>query len=354
MAGCGSDAAPAAQPEAPPTEPAVKCDAGKVAGQLGDCLPAGAVELFHEFGTQTTQPGEEVTGRCRSWTLNNETDLFVNSVHFVQNEGSHHANFEFVPDRAFDGPDGFWNCADRSYDFYVATAQGGVLFAQSTQATDETQAFPEGAAIRIPAHSRVLSDVHLLNTTDQVIEGRVRLSVVTLPPEQVTTDLYPFHIEYGDLHIAPQTTTRFTATCDLATTVSAATGSPFAPQLFFTKPHTHKWGRRVFMNVLGGPLDGQKIFSVGAYNGEGHGMTYDPPLDLTGAQGFTYGCEYTNSGDTELTWGFADGEMCEIFGFVSGEPFFWASVYQGHDMGMDGTTVLQGGDCIPTVMGTLP
>ncbi|MFX7938321.1 hypothetical protein ABTK47_19585, partial [Acinetobacter baumannii] len=85
---------------------------------------------------------------------------------------------------------------------------------------------------------------------------------------------------------------------------SSVTGQPYAPKLYYTLPHTHTWGKQVFLNILGGPNDGASVFTVGAYNGEAKGRAYDPPIDLAGSDGFTYGCEYVNTQDQTLTWGF--------------------------------------------------
>ena len=82
-----------------------------------------------------------------------------------QSEASHHSNWTFVPDDQFTGPDGSWKCKDRGYSQLTAALQGGVLYAQSTQATREVQKFPDGVVVRIPPRSRIISDVHVLNTT---------------------------------------------------------------------------------------------------------------------------------------------------------------------------------------------
>ena len=85
--------------------------------------------------------------------------------------GFHHSNWLFVPASnpatgvigPFDGPDGTFTCADRGFDQAVAALKGGVLFAQSTQAQHDVQKFPAGAVIQIPAHSKIVATIHLLN-----------------------------------------------------------------------------------------------------------------------------------------------------------------------------------------------
>lgn len=323
-----------------------ECPPGKIEASAGVCVdePAGE-KMVHAFAEETIEAGGEVTSLCRSWTLGNETETWVHAVQFRQNEVSHHANFVFVPDTEYAGDDGFWSCPDRGYDFYQATSKGGLLYPQSTQATVELQAFPDGAALRLPPHTRIVSDVHLVNATKEAVTGHATLTLYTVPKEQVKTKLSPFHIEYVDLHVPPHGDARYSTSCEIAAPVSAATGVPWAPKLYYTLPHTHQYGKRVFLEILGGPNDGTKIFETAAYDGAAHGRAYDPPIDLTGAKGFRYGCEFRNPTDGELQWGFAAGEMCEIFGFVNDAPFFWATAGMSQPAGKDGSVELFESGC---------
>ena len=97
--------------------------------------------LAHDFGLTTVAPGQEIDGRCLSWTLNNPTDLWVNSVSLANDGAYHHSNWFFVPDDHYDGPDGTWACRSRNFDQGVASFLGGVFFAQSTQVTREALVF---------------------------------------------------------------------------------------------------------------------------------------------------------------------------------------------------------------------
>ena len=120
----------------------------------------------------------------------------MSGVDFTQSESSHHSNFVFVPDTSYTGDDGIWTCSDRSYDFYSAVAQGGVLFAQSTQSTSDEEKFAAGAAIRLPPHTRIISDIHLLNATPASITGHATITIDEAKAADVTVKLKAFHMEY--------------------------------------------------------------------------------------------------------------------------------------------------------------
>jgi hypothetical protein len=249
----------------------------------------------------------------------------------------------------YDGPDGIWNGNERGYEFYNAVNAGGLLYAQSTQAPHEVQRFPTGAAVRIPPHSRIISDIHILNTSGDTITGHAKLTLYTVPADAVTTPLTAFHVEYDALDIPAHASARYTAQCAVAADVAAATGEPFAPQIHYLLPHTHTLATHFFAHILGGPRDGEALLDLGTYNGEARGHAFDPPVDLTGADGLRFGCEYTNPLDHNVGWGFGSGEMCELFGFASGTPFFQSRVNTGSADGSDGSVELFTGSCTTDV-----
>jgi hypothetical protein len=322
-----------------------RCDAGQHASGQGLCEPIAGTALVHDFPDQTILAHSESLGSCRSWTLNNADDLWVTAVELDQHEASHHSNWTYVPDTMYDGPDGIWNCADRGYDQLSAAVAGGVLYAQSTQATHEVQAFPDGAAIRIPAHSRIVSDIHLLNTGDADVTGHVHLSLYSLPRSEVVTPLTPFHITYQALQIPPHATSRFETTCNLAEGFQRNTGMPIGMRLFYSLPHTHALGTRVFLEAVGGPLDGQSLLDVMGTPGEARGVAYAHPVDLAGITGLHFGCEFENPRAEQVNWGFGDQEMCEMLGFIESPVAFEGRVDTTSTMGMDGTTPTFSGTC---------
>jgi hypothetical protein len=321
------------------------CAEGTYAAPSGKCESLGKAALSHEFAMFTVQPGEEILGKCQSWTLGNATELWVHTVELVQDEASHHSNWTYVPSDRFEGPDGVWTCKDRGYNQLSAALAGGVLYAQSTQATHEIQRFPNGAAVRIPPYSRIIGDVHLLNTSTQPITGRAKLNLYDLPKSEVKVKLVPFHLTYEGLDIPPQSESRFYGECALEQTFQDAAKSPFDMVVYYALPHTHALGRRFFLSVIGGPKDGLSLVNVEGFNGEARGFAYDPPIDLKGATGLRFGCEFTNPRTVPVKWGFGDQEMCEMLGFAAAPIAFEAEVKTANAAGKDGSKLLFTGPC---------
>jgi hypothetical protein len=327
------------------------CPTAHYADSTGACQPVTGTPLEHTFPDQTTMPGQEVTGLCRSWTLNNDTELWVSAVELTQTELSHHSNWVFVPDTVYPGPDGIFPCASRGYDFYKGVGYGGLLYAQSTQATHEVQHFAGGAAIKVLPHARILSDIHMLNTSSMANTGHADLTLYTVPAADVNVRLTAFHVEYDALTIPPQATSQFTAHCSVASDVANVQGTPFAPKVYYVLPHTHTLGSGFFAQVMGGPHDGESLLNLPGFNGEAHGRTFDPPIDMTGADGFLFTCQYTNPRTTTVGWGFGTDEMCEMFGFGETPDFFQSAVSTGSPNGTNSTGVqLFTGNCNTTVI----
>ncbi|MBM4361390.1 MAG: hypothetical protein FJ104_01825 [Deltaproteobacteria bacterium] len=303
------------------------CPPGQFADrEAGACAALPGEAWSHDFADFTVGAAEEVLGLCQSWTVGNETELWVNAVELEQDAQSHHSNWLFVPANEFDGPDGVWPCRDRGYSQLQAALKGGVIYAQSTQAVREVQKFPPGAAVRLPPRSRIIGDVHLLNTTDEAVTGHARLTLHAIPGDDVSVKLAPFHLTYDTLAIPPKQRSRFVGECDIDKPSRDTLGRAFDAKLYFLLPHTHALGDRFFLEVFGGPDDGKSLFDVYGFDGEARGQYYEPAVDLAGATGFRFGCEFENPRDETIGWGFGDQEMCETLGFIASDIAFESRV----------------------------
>ena len=276
------------------------CPSGQYAAATGHCAEIGGTATKHDFANFTVEGGKEVLGLCQSWTINNPEEMWINGVELSQDEASHHSNWMFVPNDQYDGPDGVWNCDTRKYSQLDAALSGGVLYAQSTQAVHEVQKFPNGAAVRIPPYSRIVGDVHLLNTTPDTITGHATLTLHSLALADVKVKLVPFHLDYRGLDIPPHATSRFTGECEMDTQFP---GGALALKVYYILPHTHAMAQRFFVSVLGGPADGTTLLETKGFDSGPHGRAFDPPFDMNGAQGFRFGCQYESQRDTKVKWG---------------------------------------------------
>ena len=278
------------------------------------CDPtAEACTYSAAVSTLTVPAGAEDEDTCQSWTLNNPTELWVNSITQHNDGGYHHANWFFVPDNNYQLPDGTWPCRANNFDELPAALQGGYLFALSTQTRDETQTLPVGSAIRIPPYSRLIGASHLLNASDRDVTTTMDLTIRTIPPPTVTAKLAPGRIQYLDLHLDPAAKSSFTTECAIDAANAKLWNEPLEYTLYYTLTHYHTLGMYQQLEILGGPRDGEVIMR---HEGVGNnaGTAIDPPLDLVaaGAHGLRMTCGFDNPRAVPVGWGIGDQEMCVI------------------------------------------
>lgn len=261
--------------------------------------------LAHRFPTVRIASQEETEEFCQSWTLGNQEPLRVNAVAMSNQGGFHHANWFYVPEDLYAGEDGTWSCADRGFDQLEAGVAGGVVFAMSTQAAAELQGFPAGAAYLIPPRSKIVGNLHLLNTGDAPLETSMSMELRTIGEEEMTVRLAPLVLAYEDLAIPPMSRSRVRASCDFAT----AYGKPLDFKFYYVLPHYHALGVGAFFDATMAGGD-QAILTRSARIGDVLSQTLDPPFDANGATDLVFGCEYQNPTSETVGWGLGSQEMC--------------------------------------------
>ncbi len=304
--------------------------------------------LTHAFGALTLPAQEDNAGRCVSWRLDNEEALYVQAVQLANEGGFHHSNWMVVPEDNYPGTDGFWSCASRGFEEISAAQQGTVLFAQSTQSYDEEQRLSPGAVIKIPPRHKIVGLLHTLNAAPREVQSKLWLSLEVIHPRAVTTVVTPLSLEYSALDIPGKQESRFTGTCDLNINHQALTGKPLALRVHYILPHYHYLGNFFDVSVVGGELDGQSIYQLNGFNGEGNGLTFDPPLELPGATGLSFTCGYDNWRDQRIRWGNGDGEMCVMLALVESDVVLGGIVsFFNQIVGVEDGIYYNKGPCLP-------
>lgn len=275
-----------------------------------------AAEAFPLAGSQETMT-------CYSWTLDNDAPLYLQSLEF-QNGGSfHHSNWFVVPEDVYPGDDGFWPCHDRDFNDNSAALAGTVLFAQSTQAQRETMAFADGATIRIPARSKIVAGVHLLNLGPDPRETAAWLSLDVIHPALVESVLSPIMLSYFDLEIPPLARSNFVAGCS---------GLEFLDldkvDLHYILPHYHRTGVSAKVTFFDAGI-GTDVLDHQGFGASAMGRTFDPPLHFEDLSGIGFSCGYDNPHDETLTWGIGINEMCVFLAFADAPRIIVSGVRSG-------------------------
>ena len=338
------DAASEATTEAATTAAASSTDAPDDPTTGGEASPETA-RLVHSFGTFSLSPLQE-TQPCVQWTLGNEQAVYVNAVTLVNDGGYHHSNWFVVPEDVFAGDDGYWDCWDRDFTEIEAAVEGTVLFAQSTQSRNEVMALPQGVVVKVPPRHKVIAQTHLLNLGSTALDTELRLALDIIHPRDVDVVVAPMHLDYRDLEILADSRTRFTGHCSFAETYEKSIGHPLDLKLYYVLPHYHGFGESFRLEVIGGPRDGEVLFNLDGFNGDANGRAFDPPIDLTGAQGLRFSCGYNNWLPTTLGYGNGDGEMCMMLGLADARVMIESRVVEGSKpVGVDGDVILYEAEC---------
>ncbi|MBA3395736.1 MAG: hypothetical protein H0T89_24035 [Deltaproteobacteria bacterium] len=276
----------------------------------------------YPFGPFTVAPGEEVIDDCVQITLGNTDYVYVNAVELTTGPGFHHSNWFFVPEFAFPGVDGTYKCDDRDFDQAVAAIHGGVLFAQSTQTPNETQQFPQGVVIKIPPRSKIVTQIHLLNPTDNTLQLTPDIKVTYVRAAEVTTTLTGVSFQNAALALPPNMASRFSVECDLAPKHEMLIGRPVDFKLYYALAHYHELGTGLSVEAVKPDGTTRAIYSTQSAVGEPLGGVLDPQFDMAGFTKLRFSCDFYNPRSTTVRWGVGEQEMCVFLAF-SDSTYNW-------------------------------
>jgi hypothetical protein len=313
-------------------------------GTTGEPEPERA-SVTHSFGIRTLAPRQE-SEPCIQWTLHNDHAIYIEAVTLANDGGFHHSNWFVVPEQLYPGEDGYFGCWDRGFTELEAAVQGTVLTAQSTQSRYERMELPPGVVIKVPPRHKLVAGGHLLNLADADYDTELRVTLDIVHPRHVEVVAAPFRLTYYDLEIPPFTEARFTSTCDLSNTYQSATGGgPLDLRLYYVLPHYHYLGNYFDLTIHGGPRDGESVFRLDGFNAAANGAPFPDPIDLTGANGFTFTCGFDNWTDKNIGWGIGDQEMCVILGLADSRVLMDGIAGSNQVVGTDGEILLNQSSC---------
>jgi len=276
----------------------------------------------YEFGPYHVAPSQEIFRDCVQITLHNTEPFHVSSVELTTGPGFHHSTWMFVPEHVFPGGDGTFPCSDRQYSEPAAAVLGGVLFAQSTQAPHEVQAFPPGVAIKVPPRSKLIANVHILNATDVPLSLRPNIKLALIPPAEVTTLLAGVAFQNQALALPANRASRFTLECDLAGRHRALLGTDPDFRIYYTLAHYHDLGTGLTVEAVRPDGTATTVVATETRVGDLFGGPLEPLFDMTGYAKLRFSCDFYNPRADVVRWGAGDQEMCLYLAFTD-SPYAW-------------------------------
>lgn len=280
----------------------------------------------YAFGPFDVAAQQEDTSKCVQISLHNDKPVYVNTVELATGPGFHHSNWFFVPDHIFAGDDGTFTCKDRGFDIAVAAVTGGVFFAQSTQSEHEVQAFPAGMAIKLPEHTKLVAQIHLLNRSDETLSLTPSITLTTLHEAEVTQLLAGISMEYHPLSLPPHMQSRFSVDCDIGSLYEMNLGKQPDFNIYYTLAHYHQYGTKMTLEGVTPQDASTMIYTTSGAVGDALGGPLAPAFNMTGNSRLRLTCEYYNSTDNTIWYGNGDGEMCVFLAFSDSPWMFGGGV----------------------------
>ncbi|MGE0397626.1 MAG: hypothetical protein AB7T06_12975 [Kofleriaceae bacterium] len=290
------------------------------------------------FGPYHLEGGEEVTEDCVQITLHNDDYIYLNAVELTTGPGFHHSNWFYVPETTFAGEDGTYKCDDRNFNEPVAAIFGGVLFAQSTQAPHEVQKFPDGVVIKVPPHSKIVSQIHLLNPGDEPIDIHPTIAVQPIDEADVTTLLAGISFQNQSLVLAPSSQSRFSVTCDLGAKHQELLGRAPDFKIYYALAHYHDLATKLTIDAIKDNGEEATVYTTENNVGDVLGGMLDPQFSMSGYTKLRMSCEFTNTRADTVRWGNGTGEMCVFLAF-SDSTYNW-----GGGVNDESVTPIRGAD----------
>lgn len=276
---------------------------------------AGDGSKTYEFGPFHIAPHEEISESCVQISLNNDDYMNVNAVELTTGRGFHHSNWFYVPQSTFAGEDGTFNCDDRLFDQAVAAIFGGVIFAQSTQAPHETQQFPNGHVVRVPPRSKLVSQIHLLNPSDQPLDLRPNIKLTPIPDDDVTTRLAGISFQNQALRLPANMSSKFSVECDLGSEHQDKLKRPIDFKIHYALAHYHELGTGLTIEAIKPTGEADVVYTTTTAVGDVMGGPISPAFDMTGYQKLRMSCDFYNPRSQVVGWGIGDQEMCVFLAF---------------------------------------
>ncbi|HZS36727.1 MAG TPA: hypothetical protein VFF06_07875 [Polyangia bacterium] len=304
-AGCGAASIP--QGKAPPKQ-----------------APPHTVGGFSaELPSVTLAPGDEVLPCFIVPLVLEGPSHLVGGARLTVGPGMHHGNVSARPAtgtgvRAC--PDSDRGDAQQALDVLNG---GAVLFGSSTQVVgEEWQSFPAGDGYRIADGFEIIARMHYLNASTGSVTVAPRYDWYTIDEATLQHELGPFAWDQEDIDLAPGADVTLTARCLFEQPM----------HIVSVLPHMHKLGYALDAGFVGGPLDGKTFLTSPGYDpSNGVIQQYDPPVDLSSADGAWFSCAWHNTLDKQVVYGVGDNEMCILFGYAWPKPASYSAlVKNGH------------------------
>ena len=274
--------------------------AEKPAGSDIPTLAPPAPEDGFQISMFGTAPPYAEVWLCSVYNLPTEEAAAVNSVQYLQNEGTHHMTLSTTALSATPLEEGNYDCPD----LYANSSlmQDIVMMFGSQGGAEGTLTLPEGVAANLPGGLQILHEIHFVNTTDTEIPIYSYVNGYTIPQDEVVDGIWGGTVRDEHLEIPPGERHTEWSRCVMNEDV----------EVQFLASHTHAMG----VEFTIAPFDGATTGDIFYSNDDWHDpkiQQYTPGLTVPAGQGFEFSCTWENDTDEVVNYGLlSTNEMCNM------------------------------------------
>lgn len=240
--------------------------------------------------------------------VGNTEDVYVNRFTVSMRPGSHHFlaydfdNKALVPPmndiRDLRNP-------DNTLNLLTALQMSNHIYLAGSQSATADYAFPEGAALLIPANASVDLNVHYVNKTTGTNKGEAYMNFYTTPKSAVTKVVKTLNMSNTSLNIVAGERKTFTKTF--------LADRPM--QVLMLTSHMHKAGEKFVIKIKGGTRDGEVVYTTTDWEHPDI-LNLKAPITLAKGEGLTSEITYNNTTARTIKFGLtSEDEMGIIFGY---------------------------------------
>ena len=162
--------------------------------------------------------------------------------------------------------------------------------------------YPSGIGQVVRGGQKLVFNYHYLNTTEKAVQAKHRFNLHFVDSIEKPARQFGFYLQY--LQIPPRATASFVDECTFNSDV----------YVWGLLRHTHRKGKDFNVWWVGGPNDGQHLWTTSDWELDVN-YGFDTPLLMPAGTGFRWECQYENPTDDTVIFGSrATDEMCILFG----------------------------------------
>lgn len=225
----------------------------------------------------------------------------VNSVVYLNNEGSHHVTLSTLGFNSAGALEpGLYDC-NELYTQGTIMETATMIWGSQGEGSGTMQ-LPEGVVAQLPPNMTLIHELHYVNSGAEAVDLYSYVNAMTIPDSQVIDGIWGGSVRDENINLPAAGEHSEWSRCVFNRDV----------EVIFLASHTHELGVKFEIR----PFDGAEVGELFYENDDWHDpkiVQYDPPLVVPQGQGFEFTCTWDNTRGEAIQYGLtSQDEMCNL------------------------------------------